>query len=310
MTDYKQTINLPQTDFPMKADLARREPDMLRWWEAEDIYGKLRRLAADRPKFILVDGPPYANGAIHIGHALNKVLKDIVVKSRSLDGYDAPYVPGWDCHGLPIELQVEKQHGRVGQKLNAREFRAACRKFAQEQVEAQRTDFKRLGVMGDWANPYLTMLPRYEAEQLRALSQILHNGHIYKGFKPVYWCLDCRSALAEAEVEYEDKTSPAIDVRFPVSEIRDLEKRFGLTSGVLENKPVAVAIWTTTPWTLPANQAVALHRDYQYSLLEARGSDTTEYIIVATELAGAVVQRIGTGEWREVKVTTAPLSRG
>ena len=310
MTDYKQTINLPQTDFPMKADLARREPDMLRWWEAEDIYGKLRRLAADRPKFILVDGPPYANGAIHIGHAINKVLKDIVVKSRSLDGYDAPYVPGWDCHGLPIELQVEKQHGRVGQKLNAREFRAACRKFAQEQVEAQRTDFKRLGVMGDWANPYLTMLPRYEADQLRALSQILRNGHIYKGYKPVYWCLDCRSALAEAEVEYEDKTSPAIDVRFPVSEIRDLEKRFGLTSGALENKPVAIAIWTTTPWTLPANQAVALHRDYQYSLLEARGSDKTEYIIVATELAGAVVQRIGTGEWREVKVTTGAALEG
>ncbi len=310
MTDYKQTINLPQTDFPMKADLARREPEMLRWWEGEDIYGKLRRLAANRPKFILLDGPPYANGAIHIGHAINKVLKDIVVKSRSLDGYDAPYVPGWDCHGLPIELQVEKQHGRVGQKLNAREFRAACRNFAQEQVEAQRADFKRLGVMGDWANPYLTMLPRYEADQLRALSQILRNGHIYKGYKPVYWCLDCRSALAEAEVEYEDKTSPAIDVRFPVSDVRDLEKRFDLSGGALRDWPVAIAIWTTTPWTLPANQAVALHRDYQYSLLEARGSDKTEYLIVAAELAGAVVQRIATGEWREVKVTTGAALEG
>ena len=301
MTDYKHTINLPQTDFPMKADLARREPQLLQWWEEQDIYGKLRRIAAGRPRFILVDGPPYANGAIHIGHALNKILKDIVVKSRSLDGYDAPYVPGWDCHGLPIEHQVEKQHGRVGQKLNAREFRAACRKFAHEQVELQRTDFKRLGVMGDWANPYLTMLPRYEADQLRALSQILRNGHIYKGYKPVYWCLDCRSALAEAEVEYEDKTSPAIDVRFPVSDLRDLERRFSLPSGTLAAKPAAVAIWTTTPWTLPANQAVAVHREYQYSLLEARSGDTQEYLIVATELAGAFVQRIASGEWRDVK---------
>jgi isoleucyl-tRNA synthetase len=301
VTDYKHTINLPQTDFPMKADLARREPQLLQWWEEQDIYGKLRRIAAGRPRFILVDGPPYANGAIHIGHALNKILKDIVVKSRSLDGYDAPYVPGWDCHGLPIEHQVEKQHGRVGQKLNAREFRAACRKFAHEQVELQRTDFKRLGVMGDWANPYLTMLPRYEADQLRALSQILRNGHIYKGYKPVYWCLDCRSALAEAEVEYEDKTSPAIDVRFPVSDLRDLERRFSLPSGTLAAKPAAVAIWTTTPWTLPANQAVAVHREYQYSLLEARSGDTQEYLIVATELAGAFVQRIASGEWRDVK---------
>ncbi|HEY7378229.1 MAG TPA: isoleucine--tRNA ligase, partial [Steroidobacteraceae bacterium] len=310
MTDYKQTIHLPQTDFPMKADLARREPEMLRWWEEQDIYGKLRTLAAGRPKFILVDGPPYANGAIHIGHALNKILKDIVVKSRSLDGCDAPYVPGWDCHGLPIELQVEKQHGRVGQKLDAREFRAACRKFAYEQIDVQRTDFKRLGVMGDWANPYLTMLPRYEAEQLRAFRQILHNGHVYKGYKPVYWCLDCRSALAEAEVEYEEKTSPAIDVRFPVRDVRDLAQRFDLAPGALDGRPAAIAIWTTTPWTLPANQAVALHRDYQYSLLESRSGDHHEYLIVASSLAGAVVQRIGAGEWREVKQATGAALEG
>jgi len=301
VTDYKPTIHLPQTDFPMKADLARREPEMLRWWEEQDVYGKLRTLAAGRPKFILVDGPPYANGAIHIGHALNKILKDIVVKSRSLDGYDAPYVPGWDCHGLPIELQIEKKHGRVGQKLNAREFRAACRKFAEEQIDAQRTDFIRLGVLGDWANPYLTMAPRYEAEQLRAFSQVLRNGHVYKGYKPVYWCLDCRSALAEAEVEYEEKTSPAIDVRFPVRDISDLARRFGLPPGALGSRPAAIAIWTTTPWTLPANQAVAVHHDYLYSLLESRSSEHEEYLIVASELAGAVVQRIGGGEWREVK---------
>src|SRR5262245_46139951 len=173
MADYKQTINLPETGFPMKADLARREPDMLKWWEEQKIYAKLRTLAKGRPMFVLVDGPPYANGALHIGHALNKTLKDIVVKSRTLDGYDAPYVPGWDCHGLPIELQVEKKHGRVGQKLDAKAFRAACRTFAQSQVDLQRDGFKRLGVLGDWDNPYLTMAPGFEAQQIRAFGKII-----------------------------------------------------------------------------------------------------------------------------------------
>src|SRR4030095_10775507 len=303
-------VNLPSTAFPMKADLARREPEMLAWWAQQNTYRKLREVARGRPVFILHDGPPYANGAIHIGHAVNKVLKDVIVKAHTLDGYDAPYVPGWDCHGLPIEHQVEKTMGRAAKALDARAFRQACRDFALAQVDVQRDDFKRLGVHGDWDDPYLTMAPRYEAEQLRAFAQIIRNGHIYKGYKPVYWCLDCRSALAEAEVEYEDKTSPAIDVRFPVSDVRDLEKRFGLAAGALDSKPVAIAIWTTTPWTLPANQAVALHDAYQYSLLEARGSDKTEYLIVAAELAGAVVQRIATGEWREVKVTTGAALEG
>jgi isoleucyl-tRNA synthetase len=227
MTDYKDTINLPQTDFPMKADLARREPEMLASWEERRTYLKLREVAKGRPLFVLHDGPPYANGAIHIGHAVNKVLKDIIVKSRSLDGFDAPYVPGWDCHGLPIEHQVEKVRGRAAKQLDARAFRQACREFALEQIDAQRTDFKRLGVFGDWERPYLTLAPGYEAEQLRAFAQIIRNGHLYKGYKPVHWCLDCRSALAEAEVEYEERTSPAIDVRFRVVDVNDLAQRLG-----------------------------------------------------------------------------------
>jgi isoleucyl-tRNA synthetase len=283
--DYKSTINLPQTDFPMKADLARREPDMLRWWEEKNIYGKLREAARGRPTFILADGPPYANGAIHLGHAINKVLKDIVVKSRTLDGYDAPYVPGWDCHGLPIEHQIEKTRGKEVKTLEPRAFRQACREYAQAQIVGQREDFKRLGVMGDWERPYVTMHPEYEAEQLRALAQILRNGHIYKGLKPVHWCLDCRSALAEAEVEYEEKTSPAIDVKFEVRDRLDLAKRFGLKA--LPRESASIVIWTTTPWTLPANQAVAVGAEIQYSLVDT-GSDL---VILASELANAVLTR-------------------
>ena len=217
MADYKQTINLPQTDFPMKADLAQREPAMVKGWEERGTYAKMRAAAHGRPRFVLHDGPPYANGVIHVGHAINKILKDIVVKSRSLDGFDSPYIPGWDCHGLPIELQVEKKHGRPGQKLDAAAFRAACRVYAQEQIDLQRADFKRLGVLGDWDHPYRTMDPSFEAQQLRAFGKVIRNGHLYKGVKPVHWCLDCRSALAEAEVEYQEHTSPAIDVAFQCS---------------------------------------------------------------------------------------------
>ncbi len=222
VTDYKQTVNLPQTDFPMKADLARREPAQLQRWNEQRIYQRMREVSRGRPPFVLHDGPPYANGVIHLGHAVNKILKDIIVKSRTLDGCDAPYIPGWDCHGLPIELAVEKKHGKPGQKLDAAGFRAACRAFAAAQVDAQRADFKRLGVFGDWDHPYLTMDPRYEAQQIRALGKIIHNGHLYRGAKPVHWCLDCRSALAEAEVEYEDTISPAIDVAFRVVDDRRL----------------------------------------------------------------------------------------
>jgi len=291
MADYKNTINLPSTAFPMKADLARREPEMLAWWEQQDTYGQLRKAARGRPVFILHDGPPYANGAIHIGHALNKILKDIIVKSRGLDGYDAPYVPGWDCHGLPIEHQVEKAGGKATRELDARAFRQACRAFALEQVELQRKDFIRLGVMGDWTDPYLTLHPRYEAEQLRAFAQIIRNGHLYKGFKPVHWCLDCRSALAEAEVEYEERTSPSIDVRFAVVDPAELARRFDLAAAPAG--PASVIIWTTTPWTLPANQAVAVHPELEYSLIAVDADAGAETLLLATELAGSVLGRAG-----------------
>jgi isoleucyl-tRNA synthetase len=291
--DYKQTINLPQTDFPMKADLARREPDVQKFWEEQDIYGKLREVARGRPTFILHDGPPYANGTIHLGHSINKVLKDVVVKSRTLDGYDAPYVPGWDCHGLPIEHQIEKARGKEVKALGPREFRQACREYAMSQVEVQRVDFKRLGVMGDWDRPYMTMQPFYEAEQLRAFAQILRNGHVYKGLKPVHWCLDCRSALAEAEVEYEDRVSPAIDVRFPVKDIGDLAKRFGVAAA---RAPASVVIWTTTPWTLPANQAVSAGPEVRYELIDT-GS---ELLVLAKELAPAVLKRAGVDEFKRI----------
>jgi isoleucyl-tRNA synthetase len=283
MTDYKTTLNLPSTDFPMKADLARREPDQLKWWYEQQIYQKLRAQAKGRPLFILQDGPPYANGSIHLGHAINKILKDIIVKSRSLDGFDAPYVPGWDCHGLPIEHQIEKARGKAVKLLEPRVFRQACRDYANEQVNGQREDFKRLGVMADWDRPFLTMQPKFEAEQLRAFAQIVRNGHVYKGLKPVHWCMDCGSALAEAEVEYEDRSSPAIDVRFSVMDHDDLAQR----TGIKINKPVSVVIWTTTPWTLPANQAVALGPELRYGLYAVN----EEVLVLAVELAASVFQR-------------------
>jgi isoleucyl-tRNA synthetase len=306
--DYKTTINLPNTDFPMKADLARREPDFVEAWQRNDIYGKLRQKFAGRPKFVLLDGPPYANGVIHIGHAVNKILKDIIVKSHSLDGYDSPYVPGWDCHGLPIEQQVEKKHGRVGQKLDANAFRKACREFAASQVEAQRVDFQRLGVIGDWNNPYLTMAPRYEAEQLRAFAAIIRRGHLVRGFKPVHWCLDCRSSLAEAEVEYEEHTSPSVDVRFRVVDPLDAARRFKLMSSDLAG--VSVAIWTTTPWTLPANQAVSLHPKLDYVLVEFDRPSGVERMVIAEGLVAAVAARIGATTSRVLATTIGVALEG
>jgi len=300
VTDYKSTINLPVTGFPMKADLAKREPEMLAAWERDDIYGKIRQVAKGRPTFILTDGPPYANGALHLGHSLNKILKDIIVKSRTLDGYDAPYVPGWDCHGLPIEMQVEKTHGRVGAKISAKAFRAACREYAIKQVDLQRGEFKRLGVLGDWDHPYLTMAPRFEAEQLRAFSLIIKNGHLYKGFKPVHWCLNCRSALAEAEVEYEDKTSPSVYVRFDVVDRADLAQRMGISADqqrAMSDDPTSLAIWTTTPWTLPANRAVAVHPQFTYALVEFDLGQGRERLLLADELVASVMSALGVTTW-------------
>jgi isoleucyl-tRNA synthetase len=293
VTDYKNTINLPQTDFPMKADLAQRELKQLEQWAAQDIYGSIRAAAKGRPAFVLHDGPPYANGAIHLGHALNKVLKDIVVKSHLFAGYDAPYVPGWDCHGLPIEIAIEKKFGRPGQKLDARAFRAACREFATKQIDGQRTDFKRLGVFGDWENPYLTMDPRYEAQQIRALGKLIDNGHLYRGLKPVHWCLDCRSALAEAEVEYEDRTSTAVDVAFRCVDVTDFARRFKPGFPAIGSLPVSVVIWTTTAWTLPANEAVAVRADFEYAGVRVQGPRGAEILVLADERVASCLARYG-----------------
>src|SRR3990167_6747663 len=249
MTDYKNTLNLPTTDFPMKADLANREPKMLSHWHEINLYGLIRKNRAGSPKFILHDGPPYANANIHMGTALNKTLKDIVIKSKTLSGFDSPYVPGWDCHGLPIELNVEKKQGKVGDKLNARQFRQACRDYAITQVTLQKADFERLGILGDWQNPYLTMQSSYEANAVRALAKMVEKGHLHRGQKPVHWCTACGSALAEAEVEYQDKKSPAIYVSFEVEIPRAVKNAFFNAC----NQKIFIPIWTTTPWTLPAN---------------------------------------------------------
>jgi isoleucyl-tRNA synthetase len=297
VTDYKDTINLPRTDFPMKADLSRREPAFLEEWMARDLYGQIRRQAAGRPRFVLMDGPPYANGDIHIGHAVNKVLKDMVVKSKTLSGFDAPYVPGWDCHGLPIEHQVEKKLGKAGDKLSATEFRQACREYALGQVDSQRRDFRRLGILGDWDRPYLTLDPRFEAEQVRGFARIIRNGHLHRGFKPVHWCLDCRSALAEAEVEYQDKTSTAIDVAFAVTDPADLARRIGFAE---TPSAAAIPIWTTTPWTLPANQAVALGGELEYQLVKATVDGQARVLVLAAGLAEAALRRYGAADVKVV----------
>lgn len=276
--DYKHTLNLPLTDFPMKASLSQREPQTLKRWEETGLYKKIRQVSAGRKKFILHDGPPYANGDIHIGHAVNKILKDIIVKSKTLDGYDAPYVPGWDCHGLPIELNVEKKVGKPGVKVDAKTFRQKCREYAQSQINGQKQDFKRLGVLGDWENPYQTMDFGFEADIVRSLGKIIEKGHLQKGFKPVHWCMDCGSALAEAEVEYQDKKSPAVDVRYSFVDQQKLAQAFAVD--LLAEKIASIVIWTTTPWTLPASLAVSINPELDYVLLE--GAD--EYLVLAQAL--------------------------
>jgi isoleucyl-tRNA synthetase len=290
MPDYKNTLNLPDTPFPMRGDLAKREPGWVKSWQEKQRYEAIRQAAAGRPKFILHDGPPYANGDIHIGHAVNKILKDIIVKAKTLSGFDAPYVPGWDCHGLPIELQVEKTHGK---DIPPAKFRELCRAYAAEQIERQKADFIRLGVLGDWDDPYRTMDFQFEAEQLRVLGQIQQAGYLYQGAKPVHWCVDCGSALAEAEVEYEDKTSPAIDVGFAVADHADLARRFDMAA---IDETIQVVIWTTTPWTLPANQAVSLHPEFQYALVRT----TKGLLILADSLREAALTRYGLSEGAEV----------
>ena len=285
MSDYKNTLNLPATDFPMKANLANREGSFLKDWQDKDIHQQIRQKFKGKPLFVLHDGPPYANGDIHIGHAVNKVLKDVIVKSKTLSGYDAPYVPGWDCHGLPIEHMVEKKKGKVGHKISADEFRAACREYADKQIEKQKVDFKRLGIFGDWDNPYLTKNFKYEADIVRALGKIVKNGHLTKGFKPVHWCTECSSALAEAEVEYKDKGSDTVDVAFNV--IGDFFEN---------DKPVALIIWTTTPWTLPANEAVSLHPDLDYALVDVGKS----LYILSDDLLESSLERYGVKDFKKL----------
>ncbi len=292
MSDYKNTLNLPETEFPMRGNLAQREPQMLARWTEQDLYGAVRQAKAGKKPFILHDGPPYANGSIHIGHSVNKILKDIIVKSKGLQGYDSPYIPGWDCHGLPIELKVEAKIGKPGVKVSPAEFRAACRVYAQQQIDAQKADFIRLGVLGDWDNPYLTMDFATEANTIRALSKVIANGHLHKGAKPVHWCTDCGSALAEAEVEYEDKRSPAIDVRFSAVDEAAVAARFDCVAGHTGQGPLSVVIWTTTPWTLPANRGVALHEELSYALVQVEG-EQAERLIIAADLVKDVMDRAG-----------------
>ncbi|MEW6513961.1 MAG: isoleucine--tRNA ligase [Pseudomonadota bacterium] len=286
MADYKKTLNMPDSAFPMRGDLAKREPGWVKQWQEQQLYKKIRAASKGRPRFVLHDGPPYANGDIHIGHAVNKILKDIIVRSRTLAGFDAPYVPGWDCHGLPIEHQIEKTHGK---HLEGNKARALCRTYAQEQIERQKKDFIRLGVLGEWDNPYKTMEFRTEADEIRALGEMYRKGYLFKGLKPVNWCFDCGSALAEAEVEYADKKSPAIDVAFPLEAGECSRVAAAFNVATLPDKTTYAVIWTTTPWTIPGNQALNVHPEFVYELVDTPKG----LLILAAELRASALERYG-----------------
>ncbi len=281
--DYKATLNLPRTDFPMKADLPRREPLFLKRWGEMDLYGKIRAQSQGRPKFVLHDGPPYANGHIHLGHALNKILKDIIIKSRQMTGYDSPYVPGWDCHGLPIEHQVDKELKAKGERLSQVEVRRRCRAYAEKFIDIQRREFQRLGVLGNWDHPYLTMRPAYVAEILEEYGRFYFSGAVHRSKKPIHWCATCRTALAEAEVEYEEHRTPTIFVKFPLVTPPPQMPELGA------DKKISLVIWTTTPWTLPANLAVAVHPDLDYAALDLGA----EVLVVAADLAETLLSAWG-----------------
>ena len=287
-TESKYPVNMTETAFPMRGDLAKREPQWVAQWQEKKLYKRIRKASAGRPKFILHDGPPYANGDIHIGHVVNKILKDMIVKTRQFDGFDAQYVPGWDCHGMPIEIQIEKQYGK---HLPTSEVLAKSRAYASEQVARQKKDFIRLGVLADWENPYLTMNYGNEADEIRALGTILEKGFVYRGLKPVNWCFDCGSALAEAEVEYQDKRDPAIDVGFAFAEPARIAAAFGLTK-LPTDKGYAV-IWTTTPWTIPSNQALNMHPEFSYALVETARNGEPLLLLLAEELVASCLQRFG-----------------
>ena len=305
--DYKSTLNLPNTGFPMKANLANREPARLKKWQEDDVYAKIRDARKGREQFILHDGPPYANGDIHIGHAVNKILKDFIVKSRTLDGFDAPYIPGWDCHGLPIEHQVEKKIGRAGGKVDHATFRAKCKEYALTQVDRQRLDFIRLGVFGDWDKPYLTLDAKVEADIIRALGKIIENGHLHKGVKPVYWSVVGGSALAEAEVKYQDKTSWSIDVSYAFESSAEAQAKtaLGIESSDL---PLNVVIWTTTPWTLPSSQAVSLNPELDYVGLVSDSGD--QIYVVAEALVETFVERVGWSDFQKTSSAKGAVFEG
>ena len=268
--DYKSTLNLPKTDFPMKANLPQREPEMLARWTQEKLYERIQESRQGFPRYVLHDGPPYANGRIHIGHALNKILKDIIIKSKTMSGYQVPYVPGWDCHGLPIEHQVLKELGDKKRDLDALAIRKLCKEYAEKYVSIQREEFQRLGVLGDWQQPYLTLNPAYEGTIIREFGRFVERGGVYKGLKPVLWCTQDQTALAEAEVEYENHTSPSVYVKFPLVSPPDVLQKTVFKDISFANtvKKVSVVIWTTTPWTLPANQAICLHPDLDYVFVQ------------------------------------------
>lgn len=298
MADYKNTLNLPQTKFSMKANLAQHEPLRLKKWQMMQLYQKIRQARAGKPTFILHDGPPYANGDIHMGHALNKILKDIVLKSKTLSCIDTPFVPGWDCHGLPIELNVEKKKGKPGQKLSLRQFRECCRTYAISQVKKQKESFERLGVLANWDKPYLTIDKTYEANVIRALAKVIENGYLQRGEKPVYWCTSCHSALAEAEVEYQDKRSPAIDVLFPVVDMKKLESVFPKK----KSSAIHVPIWTTTPWTLLANEAVCVHPKLAYALVCAKINHKRYTLLLAEDLLSSAMIRYQATEYNIIDI--------
>ncbi len=291
MSDYKDSLNLPETGFPMRGDLAKREPGMLKSWYDNDLYQIIRRAKRGKKMFILHDGPPYANGSIHIGHSVNKILKDIIMKSKGFAGYDAPYIPGWDCHGLPIEHKVEQLIGKAGDKISFAEFRQKCREYAAEQIDIQKKGFMRFGVLGEWDKPYLTMNYDTEANTIRTLAKIIEKGHLHKGAKPVHWCTDCGSSLAEAEVEYYDKESPSIYVKFNALDAKAVAAKFSVLD---VDGDVAMLIWTTTPWTLPANRGIALNREYDYQLVNAEGQN----LIMAADLVETVMQTLGITSWK------------
>jgi len=292
MADYKNTLNLPKTAFPMKANLAQREPKMLQQWATMDLYAQRQQQHQGAEKYILHDGPPYANGSIHLGHAVNKILKDIVCRSKFLSGYATPFVPGWDCHGLPIEINVEKKIGKPGVKVSAKEFRQACRTYAEKQMQGQRDDFKRLGVLAEWDNPYLTMNYRFEANVMRAFKSIVANDYLVQGFRPIHWCFACQSSLAEAEVEYQDKVSASIDVKFSLLDEQQLLSKFTATE--LGHGAISVVIWTTTPWTLPANYAVAVHPELDYALVQMGD----ERVLLAAAMVEQIMQRYGVEDYK------------